>query len=81
MKTNTTTSPRWLSLASAAVYAGVSKRLVEIWERDGHIRAARLITPGNMRGRTLVDRESLDAFIESYVGTPPAAIKMNERRA
>lgn len=76
----TATSPRWLSLADAGVYAGVSKRLIEVWEKAGHIRVSRVITPGHIKGRVLVCRESLDAFIESYVGTPPHDAAINKNR-
>ena len=71
---------RWLSLQDSAHYAGTSKRLIELWEKAGHIKVSRVITPGHSKGRVLVDRESLDAFIESYVGTPPAEIAMNANR-
>jgi hypothetical protein len=79
MQTNTSLT-RWLSLAQAGIYAGVSKRLIEIWEKAGHLRVSRVITPGNVKGRVLVDRESLDAFIESHIGTPPHAAAINRNR-
>jgi len=79
-KNTATATRRWFSLQDAAHYAGVSKRLIELWEKAGHIRVSRVITPGNSKGRVLVDRESLDEFIESYLGTPPAAIAMNANR-
>jgi hypothetical protein len=74
------TTRRWLSLQDSAHYAGVSKRLIEIWEKAGHITVSRIITPGNVKGRVLVDRESLDRFIESYIGTPPHAAAINRNR-
>jgi hypothetical protein len=73
-KNYATATRRWLSLQDSAHYAGTSKRLIELWEKAGHIRVARVITPGHTKGRVLVDRESLDSFIESYIGTPPADI-------
>jgi len=80
-KNYATVERRWLSLQDSAHYAGVSKRLVELWEKAGHIKVSRVITPGNVKGRVLVDRESLDAFIEGYIGTPPHAAAININRS
>ena len=80
LQATATTKPGWLSLADSGVYAGVSKRLIETWEKAGHITVARVITPGNVKGRVLVDRESLDRFIESYIGTPPHDAAINHKR-
>ncbi len=71
---------RWLSLEESGYHAGVSKRLIEIWEKRGFIRVSRVITPGSIKGRVLVDVESLDKFIESYIGTPPHAAAVNRKR-
>ena len=71
------TNRRWISLKDSGIYAGVSKRLVENWEKAGFIRVSRVFTPGNVKGRVLVDVESLDRFIESYVGTPPHSAAVN----
>jgi hypothetical protein len=79
-KNTATATRRWFSLQDSAHYAGVSKRLIEIWEKAGHIRVSRVITPGNTKGRVLVDKESLDAFIESYIGTPPHDAAINRPR-
>ena len=76
----TETNRRWISLQDSGHYAGVSKRLIELWEKAGFIRVSRVITPGNIKGRVLVDVESLDKFIESYVGTPPHAAAINAKR-
>ena len=79
-KNTATATRRWFSLQDAAHYAGVSKRLVELWEKAGHITVSRVITDGHVKGRVLVDRESLDAFIMSYVGTPPHDAAINRNR-
>ena len=79
-KNNATATRRWFSLQDAAHYAGVSKRLIELWEKAGHITVSRVITEGHVKGRVLVDRESLDAFILSYVGTPPHDAAINRNR-
>ena len=79
-KNTATATRRWFSLQDAAHYAGVSKRLIELWEKAGHIRVSRVITAGHVKGRVLVDRESLDSFIESYTGTPPHAAAINRNR-
>lgn len=82
-KNTATATRRWFSLQDAAHYAGVSKRLIELWEKAGHLRVSRVITEGHVKGRVLVDRESIDAFIESYIGTPAhdAAINRKQREA
>ena len=67
-------------MEESGYHAGVSKRLIEIWEKRGFIRVSRVITPGSIKGRVLVDVESLDNFIESYVGTPPHAAAINRKR-
>lgn len=75
------TTRRWLSLQDSAHYAGVSKRTIELWDKAGHIIVSRVITPGNVKGRVLVDRESLDRFIQGYIGTPPHDAAINHKRA
>ena len=36
--------------------------------KAGFIRSSNCVAPGSTRGRRLIDRESLDAFIEAGVG-------------
>lgn len=69
-------APRWLTLQTSSPYAGVSEQTLRNWEKAGHIKFHN-VTPMGGRGRVLIDRLELDAFIESYVGSPPSEIVMN----
>lgn len=71
-----TIAPRWLTFQTASPYAGVSEQTLRNWGKAGHIRLVN-VTPMGGRGRVLIDRLELDAFIESYVGSPPSEIVMN----
>lgn len=74
-----TIKPRWLTFQQAAVYTGVHKRTLENWERAGCFRVARVVCPGKDKGRALIDRESLDAYIERFLDDPPRDIPMNKK--
>ena len=80
VKPSATTEPRWFTFQSAAKYVGVSKRTLENWEKAGCFRVSRVIVPGKSKGRALIDRESLDRFIEGYLDSPPQDIAMNANR-
>lgn len=60
-------TPRWLTLEGAAIYSGLSQRTIQNYIKENLIVSANVIIPGRTRGRWLVDRESLDAFIEQFV--------------
>jgi len=72
-------TPRWLTLAGAARYCGLSERTIENYIKDGLIVSANVIRPGASRGRRLVDRCSLDSFIESQIGRT-CEIAMNRKK-
>jgi hypothetical protein len=74
-------TPRWLSYKQAAIYSGLGARVIENHCRAGYIRTSNVCAPGCSRGRRLVDRASLDSFIEAGVGAPPAALVVNANRA
>jgi hypothetical protein len=61
-----TLNPRWLRIASAVKYSGLSRsRLYELLAQD-RIRSIRLKSHNRaLRGVRLVDRESIDLFMES----------------
>jgi len=80
MKVQTAPPARWLSVKSAAAYCGVSDRTLETWDAKGLIRSSNVVMPGASKGRRLIDRESLDAFIESHIATPPAVLAMNGKK-
>ena len=71
---------RWLALDGASNHSGVSRRQVLIWDERGFIRSANITMPGATRGRRVYDRESIDAYIESFVGASPSKIGMNKNR-
>jgi excisionase family DNA binding protein len=74
-----TIAPRWLTFQTASPYAGVSEQTLRNWAKAGHIRLVN-VTPMGGRGRVLIDRLELDAFIEGYIGSPPSEIVMNSTR-
>lgn len=59
---------KWFKIRGAAQYAGVSERLVELWLAAGTIKTTLVRMPGKRRGVRLVNRESLDSFLEEGVG-------------
>lgn len=69
-------APRWLTLAGATAYAGMSGQTLRNWARAGHLTLHR-VSPMGERGRTLIDRLQLDALIEAYAGAPAADLTMN----
>jgi len=70
MPTHTHASPpRWLTFQAASTYCGLSERTLQNYEARGLIRVSNILQPGATRGRKLICRESLDALIESHVGT------------
>lgn len=71
--------PRWLTLQAAAPYSGVSGQTLRNWEKAGHIKFAN-VKPMGGRGRVLIDRCELDAFIEGFIGAPCSVLAMNEGR-
>lgn len=71
--------PRWLTLEGAAKYTGLSQRTIENYIKDGLVISANVVRPGSTRGRRLVERPSLDAFIEQYIGRK-CEIAMNRKR-
>lgn len=71
-----TIAPRWLTFQTATPYAGVSEQTLRNWAQAGHIKLHN-VTPMGGRGRVLIDRLELDAFIEGFVGAPPSEIVMN----
>jgi len=71
---------RWITFQQGSRYVGVSTRTLQNWEKTGGFRTAN-VSPCGTRGRRLIDRASLDKFIESFVGAPASEIVMNANRA
>ena len=78
-KQTSATASRWLTFQAGSKYVGVSVRTLQNWEKSGSFRTAN-VTPCGGRGRRLIDRDSLDHFIESFVGAPKSEIVMNANR-
>lgn len=70
---------RWLSLAQAAHYSGLTDRTLRNYESAGLLKFHRIIQPGATRGTVRIDRLKLDALIEDSV-TPASSLKMNAGR-
>ena len=66
-----TLNPRWLRMASAVKYSGLSRsRLYELLAQ-GRIKSISLKSSSKaLRGVRLVDRESIDHFMESLKVAP-----------
>ncbi|WP_419529552.1 helix-turn-helix domain-containing protein [Haloferula sp.] len=71
---------RWLPLKKASIYSGLSARTLQNYIRKGLIKSSNVIAPGSSRGRRLIDRESLDAFIEAGVNRSATKLNMNSIR-
>lgn len=80
MQTKNSILPRWLTLEGASTYSGLTIRTLQNYITAGHIVSANVVAPGNSRGRRLLDRASLDAFIEEGLTRPPSDIPMNRGR-
>ena len=57
-------TPRLLTVKSAANYSGVSNRTVENWI------TGKLVVSRKLCGRRLIEKDSLDAFIDQAERTP-----------
>jgi len=72
-------APRWMGYAMASHYSGLGQRVLQNHVAAGFIRSSNAVAPGSTRGRRLIDRESLDAFIEAGVGSKTELV-MNANR-
>jgi hypothetical protein len=68
---------RWLSLAQAGHYSGITDRTLRNWEAAGMLRFHRIIQPGAVRGSVRIDRLELDSLIEKSVA-PASTLHMNQ---
>jgi hypothetical protein len=60
--------PRWLKVEAAVSYSGISRAVLYRILAEGKIRSSSLRSRGALRGIRLIDRASLDAYIESFAG-------------
>lgn len=72
--------PRWLTYEGAERYSGLNKRTLQNYVKDGHVRSSNVKQPGATRGRRLIDRQSLDEFIEGGISEPPTDLAMNRKK-
>ena len=70
-------TPRWLSKRNAAIYSGLTERTLQTYIAMKVIRSTNAVLPGKKQGRRLIDRESLDTFLEAGVDRPTSVIAMN----
>jgi hypothetical protein len=73
-------APAWLTFEGGSQYSGLSIRTLQNYAAANYIRTSNVIAPGATRGRRLIDRASLDEFLEAGVGAPPAVLVMNRNR-
>jgi len=64
--------PAWFTVADAAKYSGLSPALIYELIKENCIVSSTVLRPGRRRGRRLVQRASIDAFIEAGVGKSSA---------
>ena len=65
--------PRWLRVPTAAAYSGISRARLYLLLSDGEIKSASVRARGRGRGIRVVDRESIDAFLEKNLTTGTSA--------
>jgi hypothetical protein len=70
--------PRWLTLELSSKYLSFGRSHLEVLIKEKLIISKNVRLPGASRGRRLIDRLSLDAFIEGS-GDEPAALGMNRQ--
>lgn len=64
--------PAWFTISEASRYSGLSAALLYELIKENCIVSSTVLRPGRRRGRRLVQRESIDAFIEAGVGRSSA---------
>ena len=57
--------PRWLRIPIAVSYSGISRAKLFILLSEGKIRSASITTSGKRRGIRIVDRLSLDKYLNA----------------
>jgi len=70
-------TPRWLKLKTAEQYCGLNTRTLRRRIADKSVSSKIVKVPGTQRGVRLIDRISLDAFIE---GCPDEASELTMNR-
>lgn len=65
---NNTSAPAWFTVAGAARYSGLSPALLYELIKEECVVSSTVLRPGRRRGRRLIQRASLDTFIENGIG-------------
>ena len=73
-------APAWLTYSAAERYSSIGARTLQERVREGVIRSSNVCAPGASRGKRLLCRASLDAFILAGVDAPPTALAMNANK-
>ncbi len=60
--------PAWFTVSEAARYSGLSIALLYELIKEDCIVSSTVLRPGRRRGRRLIQRGSLDTFIEEGIG-------------
>jgi hypothetical protein len=58
--------PRWLRVPQAVAYSGISRARLYPLLAEGQIRSSSVCAKGCRRGIRLIDRLSLDEFLEKH---------------
>lgn len=66
------TQPAWFTIPEASRYSGLSAALLYELIKEDCLVSSTVLRPGRRRGRRLVQRASIDAFIEAGVGRSSA---------
>jgi hypothetical protein len=69
----TTLQPRWLKVPVAVSYSGINRARLYTLLAEGQIKSASVRSKGRFRGIRIIDRESIDQFIEKNVTAGTAA--------
>jgi hypothetical protein len=56
--------PRWLRVPAAVAYSGISRAKFYILLAEGQIKSASICARGKQRGIRVVDRLSIDRYLE-----------------
>jgi hypothetical protein len=59
--------PRWLGVLAAVRYSSISRARLYTLMAEGEIRSASVRSKGATRGHRIIDRKSIDAFLESLI--------------
>ena len=75
----TQVKPQWAKKAQAAIYSGLSVRLLDDLISRNIVRSSLVRQPGCKRGARLINLASLDDYIESGIGQK-TDLEMNQNR-